>query len=142
MINIYEQFGTGTKCLKNQSCDVIKMRKTRGEVGKKPPENKWVFPYFLWRHKADFWDNLCYYAIFTYLWQQIPLCRFNVYYCVGGNTQQSSFFYFSGLITQTNIRILLNLDFKNITLEFWNWKHMFIEKIFWGLSLNFDWLLH
>ena len=29
------KFCNGTKCLKNQSCDVIKMREIRGEVGKK-----------------------------------------------------------------------------------------------------------
>ena len=28
-----------TKCLKNQTCDVIKIRKMRGEVGKKDMDN-------------------------------------------------------------------------------------------------------
>ena len=31
-----------TKCLKNQPCDVIKMREKRGEVGKKTPKNRWI----------------------------------------------------------------------------------------------------
>ena len=36
----------GTKCIKNQPCDVIKMRKMRGEVGNKTPKKSWIIPHF------------------------------------------------------------------------------------------------
>ena len=42
-----------TKCLKNQPCDVIKMREMRGEVGKKPLKKEMDNPSFLWRHMGD-----------------------------------------------------------------------------------------
>ena len=39
--------GSGTKCLKNQPWDVIKMRDMRGEVGKKTPVKERDNPSFL-----------------------------------------------------------------------------------------------
>ena len=42
-----------TKYLKNQPCDVIKMREMWGEVGK-TPKKEIDNPSFLWRHKAVF----------------------------------------------------------------------------------------
>ena len=36
-----------TKCLKNQPCDVIKIREMRGEVRKKPKKKRWIIPQFL-----------------------------------------------------------------------------------------------
>ena len=44
----------GTKCLKNHSCDVIKIREMRVEVGKKTLKNGWQNLSFLWRHVTDF----------------------------------------------------------------------------------------
>ena len=37
---------SGTKCLKNQPCDVLKIREMRGEVGKKTPKKIWIIPHF------------------------------------------------------------------------------------------------
>ena len=37
--------GNQTKYLKNQPCDVIKMREMRGEV-----EKKWIIPHFMTSH--------------------------------------------------------------------------------------------
>ena len=39
--------GSGTKCLKNQQCDVIKKREIRGEVGKKTSKKYMDNPSFL-----------------------------------------------------------------------------------------------
>ena len=39
-----------TKCLKNQPCNVIKMREMRGEVGKKPLKKRWIIPNFMTSH--------------------------------------------------------------------------------------------
>ena len=33
-------------CVKNDPCDVIKMREMRGEVGKKPLKERWIIPHF------------------------------------------------------------------------------------------------
>ena len=46
-----------TKCLKNQPCDVIKIREMRGEVGKKTPKKEMENPSFLLRHIDHFWYN-------------------------------------------------------------------------------------
>ncbi len=40
--DIIIRIGMGTKCLKNQPCDVTKMREMRGEVGKKTLTKKMV----------------------------------------------------------------------------------------------------
>ena len=37
---VYKTNGNCTKCLKNQPCEVIKMREMRGEVGKKTPKKE------------------------------------------------------------------------------------------------------
>ena len=39
-------FSSGTKYLKNQPFDVIKMREMRGEVGKKTSKKRWIITYF------------------------------------------------------------------------------------------------
>ena len=44
--------------VKNQPCDVIKMKEMRGELGMKTPKIEIDNPSFLWRYKADFWDAL------------------------------------------------------------------------------------
>ena len=36
----YDLKCSGTKCLKNKPCDVIKMREIRGEMGKKTPNKR------------------------------------------------------------------------------------------------------
>ena len=36
----------GQSVIKNQPCDVIKMREMRGEVGKKTPKKRWIIPHF------------------------------------------------------------------------------------------------
>ena len=46
-----------TKCLRNESCDVMKIREMKGEVGKKPPKKEMNNPSFLWRHMDHFWHN-------------------------------------------------------------------------------------
>ena len=38
--NVSMQECSGTKCLKNQPCEVIKMSEMRGEVGKKTPKKE------------------------------------------------------------------------------------------------------
>ena len=42
-----EIFRSWTKCLKNQPCDVIKMREMIGELGKKTPKKEMDSPLFL-----------------------------------------------------------------------------------------------
>ena len=37
------KWGRWTKCIKNQPCDVIKMRQMTGEVGKKTPKKEMDF---------------------------------------------------------------------------------------------------
>ena len=56
-------FRRGTKCLKNQPCDVIKIREIRGEVEKKTSKKDMDNPSFLWRHMAVFWDTLSGYLV-------------------------------------------------------------------------------
>ena len=46
------------KCLKNQPCNVIKMREMRWEVGKKISRKEMDIPSFLWRHMADFFVHI------------------------------------------------------------------------------------
>ena len=55
----------GTKCLKNQPYNVIKMGEMRGEVGKKTPKKDVDNPSLLWRHMADFLDTLSPYQLGT-----------------------------------------------------------------------------
>ncbi len=44
---IYPSICSWTTCLKNQPCDVIKMREVRREVGKKTPKKEVDNPSFL-----------------------------------------------------------------------------------------------
>ena len=37
---MHDKISNWTKCLKNQTCDVIKMREMRGEVEKKTPKKE------------------------------------------------------------------------------------------------------
>ena len=53
--------------VKDDSCDVIKMREMGGEVGKKP-KKEMDNPSFVWRHKADFWDTLSSYCQLRYIY--------------------------------------------------------------------------
>ena len=46
-----------TRCLNNQACDVIKMRKMRGEVGKKNPKKE-IIPHF-YDVKWMIFETLC-----------------------------------------------------------------------------------
>ena len=45
----YKDYTSGrsrTKGLKNQPCDVIKMKEIRGEMVKKIPKKRWIIPHF------------------------------------------------------------------------------------------------
>ena len=45
-------------CVKNDTCDVIKMRKMRGEVGKKTSKKEMENPSYLLRHRNQKWYRL------------------------------------------------------------------------------------
>ena len=45
-LKLFERLGNWTKCLKNQPCDVIKLKEMRGEVGKKTPKKIWIISHF------------------------------------------------------------------------------------------------
>ena len=60
---VYHISCSRTKCLKNKPCVVIKMRKMRGDVGKKTPKKGWIIPHFYDVTRLIFVDTLSNYLI-------------------------------------------------------------------------------